>query len=418
MLLSIFTKIPINYDKKRHGVRFSDKVMQNTKNSGYVEVDMKKMKKMLETVISTAILLVLLGGCAHTSQSEEQSQQANQSSIDYDNIATDTQVVQAQDETNAEVGDAQETTVFIDEKLNENLFISAELKMPENNIYEYAAQLKRFDYDKVQEEIGQNAEGALAVDDGSDEFTGGSLTYQRNEMANHLDTYCSYAEEMGLAGDRDLSFMSKEDAVARMQSFMGMLGVGGELEALNVAAMNQADFENVKKAIMEDSDYQFLTAKGYGSDTFEEGMEVYRIIFRMNVNGIPVYRNDPNLRQTSERVLAYPVAITALLSNNGIETITMMGMFEPYEEQQKEVAIIGEDGIKEAIMNKFGDVVLTSEFRATNIWMEYFPLLREDSFTEMDLIPVWCVDFEVDGQSVEDSRYSIRFNAITGEEIS
>ena len=69
-------------------------------------------------------------------------------------------------------------------------------------------------------------------------------------------------------------------------------------------------------------------------------------------------------------------------------------------------------------MKKFGDVILTSEFRAKNIWMEYIPLLREDSFTEMELIPVWCVDFEVDGQSVEDSGYSIRFNAITGEEIS
>ena len=185
-----------------------------------------------------------------------------------------------------------------------------------------------------------------------------------------------------------------------------------------MVAMNQTDFENVKKAIMEDGDYQFLSAKGYGSDTFEEGMEVYRIIFRMNVNGIPVYRNEPNLRQTSERFLAYPAAVTVLLSNNGIEMISMMGMFEPYEEHQKEAAIIGEDGIKEAIMKRFGDVILTSEFRAKNIWMEYFPLLREDSFTEMELIPVWCVDFEVDGQSIEDSRYSIRFNAITGEEIS
>ena len=98
--------------------------------------------------------------------------------------------------------------------------------------------------------------------------------------------------------------------------------------------------------------------------------------------------------------------------------LLMMGMFEPYEEHQKEAAIIEEDGIKEAIMKKFGDVILTSEFKAKNIWMEYFPLLREDSFTEMDLILVWCVYLEVDGQSVEDSRYSIRFNAITGEEIS
>lgn len=372
---------------------------------------MKKMKKTVTASMSMLVLLTLLGGCANTSQGEVPS-------IDYGSTETDTQMVEAQDETNINGEDEQDTTAFVDEKLDEYLFISAELKMPENNLYEYVTQLKSFDYDIVQEAIGQNTEGNLVVDDGSDKFTGGSLTYQRNDMANHLDTYCSYAGEMGLTDDRDLSFMSQEDAVARLQSFIGMLGVGGEPEALDVVAMNQSDFENVKKAIMEDSDYQFLSAKGYGSDTFKEDMEVYRIIFRMNVNGIPVYRNEPNLRQTSERFLAYPATVTALLSNNGIEMITMMGMFEPYEEHQKEAIIIGEDGIKEAIMKKFGDVILTSEFRAKNIWMEYFPLLREDSFTEIELIPVWCVDFEVDGQSVEDSRYSIRFNAITGEEIS
>lgn len=370
-----------------------------------------RMKKTIIASMSMLVLLTLLGGCANTSQGEVPN-------IDYGSTEADTQMVEAQDETNINAGDEQDTTAFVDEKLDENLFISAELKMPENNLYEYVTQLKNFDYDIVQEAIGQNTEGNLVVDDGSDKFTGGSLTYQRNDMANHLDTYCSYAGEMGLTDDRDLSFMSQEDAVAKLQSFMGMLGVGGELEALDVVAMNQSDFENVKKAIMEDSDYQFLSAKGYGSDTFKEDMEVYRIIFRMNVNGIPVYRNEPNLRQSSERFLAYPATVTALLSNNGIEMITMMGMFEPYEDHQKEAIIIGEDGIKEAIMKKFGDVILTSEFRAKNIWMEYFPLLREDSFTEMELIPVWCVDFEVDGQSVEDSGYSIRFNAITGEEIS
>ncbi len=374
---------------------------------------MKKIRK-IGTVISMTALLALSGGCAHTSQSEEQS------NIDQGSIDTDTQVVEAQDDTDIPVqAPPQDTTVFIDEKLDENLFISAELKMPENNLYEYAAQLKNFDYDKVQEALGQNAEGTLVVNDGSGEFTGGSLTYQRNDMANHLDTYCSYAGEMGLTDDRDLSFMSRADAVARMQSFIETLGVGGELEALNVVAMNQMDFENVKKAIMEDDGYQgVLVAKGYESDTFDEGMEVYRIIFRMDVNGIPVYRNEPGLRGTSERFLAYPVTVTALLSNNGIEMTTMMGMFELSDGNQKEAAVIGEDGIKEAIVKKFGDVTLTSEFKAKNIWMEYFPLLKENSFTEMDLIPVWCVDFEIDGESVEDSGYTIRFNAITGEEIS
>ena len=374
------------------------------------------MKKTVIASMGMLVFLTLSGGCANTSQGEVPG-------IDDGSTEAYIQMVEAQDETNMNVGAEQDTITFIDEKLDENLFISAELKMPENNLYEYDTQLKRFDYDSVQEAIltistEQNAEGNLAVDDGSDKFTGGSLTYQRNDMANRLDTYCSYAGEMGLADDRDLPFMSRADAVARIQNMVGMFDVGGELEALDVVAMDSVDFENVKKAIMEDSDYQFLSAKGYGSDTFEQDMEVYRIIFRMNVNGIPVYRNEPNLRQTSERFLAYPAAVTVLLSNNGIEMITMMGMFEPCEEHQNETAIIGEDGIKEAIMKKFGDVILSSEFRAKNIWMEYFPLLREDSFTEMDLIPVWCVEFEVDGQSVEDSRYSIRFNAITGEEIS
>ena len=374
------------------------------------------MKKTVIASMGMLVFLTLSGGCANTSQGEVPG-------IDDGSTEAYIQMVEAQDETNMNVGAEQDTITFIDEKLDENLFISAELKMPENNLYEYDTQLKRFDYDSVQEAIltistEQNAEGNLAVDDGSDKFTGGSLTYQRNDMANRLDTYCSYAGEMGLADDRDLPFMSRADAVARIQNMVGMFDVGGELEALDVVAMDSVDFENVKKAIMEDSDYQFLSAKGYGSDTFEEDMEVYRIIFRMNVNGIPVYRNEPNLRQTSERFLAYPATVTVLLSNHGIEMISMMGMVEPYEEHQKETAIIGEDGIKEAIMKKFGDVILSSEFRAKNIWMEYFPLLREDSFTEMDLIPVWCVDFEVDGQSVEDSRYSIRFNAITGEEIS
>ena len=378
--------------------------------------DRGQMKKTVIASMGMLVFLTLSGGCANTSQGEVPG-------IDDGSTEAYIQMVEAQDETNMNVGAEQDTITFIDEKLDENLFISAELKMPENNLYEYDTQLKRFDYDSVQEAIltistEQNAEGNLAVDDGSDKFTGGSLTYQRNDMANRLDTYCSYAGEMGLADDRDLPFMSRADAVARIQNMVGMFDVGGELEALDVVAMDSVDFENVKKAIMEDSDYQFLSAKGYGSDTFEQDMEVYRIIFRMNVNGIPVYRNEPNLRQTSERFLAYPATVTVLLSNHGIEMISMMGMVEPYEEHQKETAIIGEDGIKEAIMKKFGDVILSSEFRAKNIWMEYFPLLREDSFTEIDLIPVWCVEFEVDGQSIEDSRYSIRFNAITGEEIS
>lgn len=366
----------------------------------------EKMKKIMILLMTTVLILALLAGCTHKSSVEDQSM------MEQDSTGETTQVVEAQNNTNV-ADEVLDAVIFIDEKLDENLFISAELKMPKNNLYEYATQLKNFDYDKALEAMQQNAEGTIGGEMGS-------LTYQRNDIANHLDTYCSYAGEWGLANDRDLSFMSREDAVTKIQSLMEQLEVGGELGTPNVTAMDKTDFENVKKVIMEDDDYQkVLSAKNYGSDAFDEDLEVYRMEFPMEVNGIHVYgRNDPVFRQTRDAFVAYPSSITVLLSNSGIEMITIIGALEPYENQQKEADIIGAEGIKNALMAQFGDVILPFEYKAVNIWIEYFPLLAEGSFTDVDLIPAWCIDFEINGDTVEDSCYTLRFNAITGEVIS
>ena len=366
----------------------------------------KKRKKKMGLLLSAAVLLAWLSGCAHTSQEEKPS------GIPYDDLTADRQIMEDQGETDE--ANIQNAAVLLDEKLEENLYVKAELTMPDRTLYEYAAQLKRFDYEKAREAIGQNAEGTVGGEEGT-----GSIFYQRNDLASHLDTYCSYAGERGMAEEKELSFLSKEGAVLKVQSLMEQLEVGGELGTPDVIAMNEADFAKVKTVILEDDSYQkILSSKGYGSDTFDENLEAYRMTFQVEENGIPFYRNEPPLRQTSERFLAHPAAIEVLLSNNGFEMITMTGMLEPYDGQRTEAAIIGEEGIKEALMKKYGDVILTSEYTAANIWMEYFPLLKEDSFTEVDLVPVWCIDFEIDGASVEESQYTIRLNAVTGEEIS
>ncbi len=116
--------------------------------------------------------------------------------------------------------------------------------------------------------------------------------------------------------------------------------MAGELETLEVVAMDKEDFVNVQKVIMEDEEYQgVLSAKGYESDTFEEGLEVYRMTFTVKVNGIPVYRNEPMLQQTKGMFVAHPVTATVLLSNSGIEMITMMGMLKACDGQQKEAGL-------------------------------------------------------------------------------
>ena len=52
----------------------------------------------------------------------------------------------------------------------------------------------------------------------------------------------------------------------------------------------------------------------------------------------------------------------------------------------------------------------------SNMWLEYFPKRKEDSFDKVELIPVWCCKFDINGDINVD--YALRFNAITGEEIS
>lgn len=115
-------------------------------------------------------------------------------------------------------------------------------------------------------------------------------------------------------------------------------------------------------------------------------------------------------------LLAYPMQAIVIISEKGIEEIQLMGALEQLDDQSKKFEIIQYEGIREALEKKYGDVILTDDYKVIRIWMEYFPLIKADSFSEVELIPVWCCDFEINGETGLD--YTIRFNAITGEEIS
>ena len=66
-----------------------------------------KMKKTVIASMGMLVFLTLSVGCADTSLEEVPG-------IDYDSTEADTQMVEAQDETDINVKDEQDTTVFID----------------------------------------------------------------------------------------------------------------------------------------------------------------------------------------------------------------------------------------------------------------------------------------------------------------
>ena len=73
-----------------------------------------------------------------------------------------------------------------------------------------------------------------------------------------------------------------------------------------------------------------------------------------------------------------------------------------------------------AIEKEYGDVILPDEYRLSEIWAEYLPLLDIKTGSEIDLIPVWCCRFELKLNGEEAFRevdLTNRFHAFTGEEV-
>lgn len=322
-----------------------------------------------------------------------------------------------------------EESGFIDVKLDENLYISAEPDMLEINLYEYETELKTFNYDTVQEvlwpdadksEISTDEFGSRYCKEASFGGEQGSLIYRRNDAANYLDTLCNYAYDNNLMEDKELTFMSKEEAIDKLQKMIAQLDIGGDLGTPDIVAMNAKDLKKLQNIIMNDEDYSYiLSEKNLGDNDFKSDTELYYLNYSIEVNGVSVYgRDEPVLQQTTDMIIAQQMGMTAIVSNNGIEMLAIYGALEPLDKRNENVKIMGEEGIKAAIDKKFGDVILTDEYKATNIWMEYFPLLEEGSFTKVNLIPVWCVDFEVNGEMEKDNIYTLRFHAVTGDEIS
>ncbi|MEI3195508.1 MAG: hypothetical protein V8S54_06335 [Lachnospiraceae bacterium] len=74
------------------------------------------------------------------------------------------------------------------------------------------------------------------------------------------------------------------------------------------------------------------------------------------------------------------------------------------------------NGKEKVLEKKFKDVILSDNYNLSNMWLEYFPKRKEDSVDKVELIPVWCCKFDINGDTNVD--YALRFNAITREEMS
>ena len=321
----------------------------------------------------------------------------------------------------------QESVQVINEKLDENLYINVQFEMPTEKLNTYTTELKQFSFKNLQslfwndeqsENIYEDEFGSMHCGNSSLGGERGALIYRKNSNASYIDTICSYCKEKKCGEEKSLSFMSIEEAKTIAADLIINTGIGGELEYPSVISLNADDVANYLTQLMEDEEYKNVIPSDdltfYG---LNESSEIYCLEYSFHIGDTRIYgMNDPVIQMNGDiPLLAHPMMAKVILSNDGIELVQIMGGVDAFEKTANPANILGYDGIKDCLLRKYGDVILTQKYEVTKVWMEYFPLIKKGSFYEIDLVPVWCCDFEIDGKN---EGYTLRFNAVTGEEIS
>ena len=337
------------------------------------------------------------------------------------------------DETNieensiTEQGDIQET-------ITENLTVNTKIEIPGKSFATYNTEYKNFDNEKIVEFLWpESSEEEIQIneyDGGASEITfqdetvalgAGVMKYDKNDEIKYLSSLASYAEANALLEKKNLSFMKEEEAISNIEAFLSSLELGTSLGERETFALSKEDMLSIQNAMKSDEDYKSFYESGkFQEQIFDADDEMYYIKYSFSLDGVPVFgEGDPTVQMSGgveQPLLADPMGATFLFSNLGICEIRLTGMVNQLNIEAENQEIIRFDGIKKALVKKFGDVILSDTYNLSNMWLEYFPKRKEDSFDKVELIPVWCCKFDINGDINVD--YALRFNAITGEEIS
>lgn len=324
-------------------------------------------------------------------------------------------------------GDIQET-------ITENLTVNTKIEIPGKSFATYNTEYKNFDNEKIVELLWpESSEEEIQIneyDGGASEITfqdetvalgAGVMKYDKNDEIKYLSSLASYAEENALLEKKNLSFMKEEEAISNIEAFLSSLELGTSLGERETFALSKEDMLSIQNAMKSDEDYKSFYESGkFQEQIFDADDEMYYIKYSFSLDGVPVFgEGDPTVQMSGgveQPLLADPMGATYLFSNSGICEIRLTGMVNQLNIETENQEIIRFDGIKKALVKKFGDVILSDNYNLSNMWLEYFPKRKEDSFDKVELIPVWCCKFDINGDINVD--YALRFNAITGEEIS
>lgn len=216
--------------------------------------------------------------------------------------------------------------------------------------------------------------------------------------------------------NQDLPFMPYQKAIGEVRKTIISLGISLD-DTVEIYSLDYQTMQTQERILKKQSK---LINPNTGSlatpkDHWGKDDDCYFMIFRTNLDGVPVY---PKVHGYVEYNTFVPSDyIYACYSRNGLEYLSINSIYQKADILEKDVKIIGIEDALATIKRKYSNVILSSQYTITNMELYYMPQLINHSRDEFQMVPTWCMELVTTTENGSKNIEECIIDATNGGEI-
>lgn len=234
-----------------------------------------------------------------------------------------------------------------------------------------------------------------------------------------LDEEIQYDNTTRFFGNDDLSFMTREEAINYMKTWLKDLGLSFQQDP-KVFSIDAKSLKSVQNFLKESKRLDELRSEGVKERSWDIEDECYYMEFSMGYYDVPVYQYE---EFDSSNMVILGGYVKALLSAEGIQSLSIYRPYGMIDFEGTSRKLISLDEALAQLKARFDKMIITYNEYLTGCYLCYIPYNGKDRIV---MKPAWCMEISISmpGQDVNDDEVTIYhpqtlfLDAATGEWIN
>lgn len=392
------------------------------------------MKKFFQSVALWVSVLVCLSGCGKA----EQDFSVVTTETHEKSVPSDTSVVETEPYLTTVPNEVKTQHLF--QELVEYVRVDAEVTLPEKDAYStYTLKMVDCDPDRLFSIFCPEGYGSYTLDDRrslryfessgkklvvrdtSISYSAYNIDLGENPMQDVNTLMYYFTQEHPQAEPHDLSFMTVAEMEPFCNDIFNRLGIVFEprlQKCVTLTGQEIMDFQQELLGKISNS-----AEMGFTPTSLTTATDTCYLEFSFTYDGLPLLGSEEPGVASAVSMMATPsVTATIMINADGIQDFDVYFPCTIESETQPQTILTPDEAVA-ALKDKYDLEIHTSTEVFSAVWLEYIPIVTEDSVT---LTPYWCLATLSTPEENPDSTVSgypkyanaQRFNAITGKDLT